>query len=462
MRSARLALAGAVASALLLGQPAPAVLAAQPVPTPDVTLPATIDSPSFYEPQTVCDPTARPGSTALKDLLVKTYGPATVYIPRACTSSTSEHFDGRAVDWMHSVRVSSEKAEVDAFLAWLLADGRDGTPKEMARRLGVMYVIWNNRMIRTYDERNRPGWTEYSGCTASSRSAASYDTTCHRNHVHISLSWDGAAKLTSWWTGTAMTLPSCAATSTSAAPGAGRAYLVPSGSEVPGLVAVDPVSVLDTAGGTGAGLTRGCRVLAGRSLHASSPPAVPDSAVAVAVRLTVRSNAPSKLSVWSSGGARPTGQVPLGIGTTTTATVVVPLSSRGTFAVSPSLGSAAVSASVVGYLTSASAGPAPAPAPVLTAPHRPRSVKATAGHRRVTTRWKAPTGASTSRITGYRVQALTSAKKGAKVAGACKVGPTKRSCTIKRLKKGKKYWMSVSVANAAGRTWAARVKVKVR
>ena len=65
-------------------------------------------------------------------------------------------------------------------------------------------------------------------------------------------------------------------------------------------------------------------------------------------------------------------------------------------------------------------------------------------------------------LTGYRVEALTSAKRGAAVAGSCSAAPTARSCTIKGLKKGRKYWMSVSVANPGGATWAARKKVRVR
>ncbi|HSO03244.1 MAG TPA: hypothetical protein VLQ92_02095, partial [Candidatus Limnocylindrales bacterium] len=108
----------------LIGAPAQAVA---PLPTAAVALPAELDIAAFYEKQTVCDPTPRPGAAALRDLLLATYGPATIYIPRTCTSSTSEHFDGRAVDWMRSVRVPAEKEMADAFVAWLLAPGPDGT-----------------------------------------------------------------------------------------------------------------------------------------------------------------------------------------------------------------------------------------------------------------------------------------------------------------------------------------------
>ena len=92
----------------LVGGPAQALA---PLPAAAVPLPVELDSAAFYEAQTICDPTPRPGATALQNLLLATYGPATIYIPRACTSSTSEHFDGRAVDWMRSVAGSGREGD---------------------------------------------------------------------------------------------------------------------------------------------------------------------------------------------------------------------------------------------------------------------------------------------------------------------------------------------------------------
>ncbi len=203
---------------------APAQAAAPPVPKPKVVLPATLDRAAFYEPQTICDPTPRPGVLALRDTLVATYGPATTYISRACTSSTSEHFDGRALDWMRNSRVPAQKAQADAFVAWLLAPAADGTPHAMARRLGIQYVIWNSRMIRMYDPGR--GWTNYRNCLAKKNSGKNLDTSCHRNHVHLSLSWDGAAGQTSFWTGVAQTLGSCSEGRASASPGRGAVRLL--------------------------------------------------------------------------------------------------------------------------------------------------------------------------------------------------------------------------------------------
>jgi hypothetical protein len=57
-----------------------------------------------------------------------------------------------------------------------------------------MYVIWNNRMWGAWDNR----WEDYNGCAKLTSRAN--DNACHRTHVHISLSWNGAMGRTSYWT----------------------------------------------------------------------------------------------------------------------------------------------------------------------------------------------------------------------------------------------------------------------
>ena len=80
----------------------------------------------------------------------------------------------------------------------------------------------------------------------------------------------------------------------------------------------------------------------------------------------------------------------------------------------------------------------------------------------MTTRWKAPSRPGGAAVTGYRAEAQTGSKRGAAVACFCSAAPEARACTIKGLKKGRKYWMSVSVANPGGATWAPRKKVGLR
>ncbi len=442
------------------------------VPVATVKLPAAIDSPSFYEAQAACDPVARPGTVALANLLQATYGPSTVYITRACSASTSEHFDGRALDWMHSVREPTQRAQAESFLEWLLAPGLDGTPQEMARRLGVMYVIWNNRMIRMYDPGR--GWTNYRGCQDPSRSAPSLDTACHRNHVHLSLSWDGAAGLTSWWTGRTVSQPYCRAATSKGRAGPGSPQMVsgPSGLRVS---AIPPAVVLDTPAGKGAGLSKSCRVLAGRTLYPQVRVSgfVPKTAKAVAVRVSASSNAPAVLNVRSSRTAR-AAQLAIGPGVTS-ALVLVPVASNGTIAISTTRGAANVGVSVVGYLGSALPKRATtpvavkpttpttgtSPAPGVTRPSQARSITATAGGTTVTTAWKEPTSAGGDEGLTYRVEALASSLKGAKVLGTCMAGTAESSCAITGLATGRTYWMSVSVGNSAGRTWSPRKAVRL-
>jgi peptidoglycan hydrolase-like protein with peptidoglycan-binding domain len=198
-RLRRLCTAGvllAAFAATVVTAPAPAV-AAVPSPSTPRRLPAAMEPLAGYVPVTSCDPRAKPGTSALGRLLVATY-PGTSYgIDRTCgTSPTSEHNEGRAIDWMVSVRNPTTRAQAVTTLNWLLAKDAAGNPYANARRLGVMYIIWNNKMWRAYNP--SAGWGEYQNC--SKRPATSLDTTCHRDHIHISLSWEGAMARTSFWT----------------------------------------------------------------------------------------------------------------------------------------------------------------------------------------------------------------------------------------------------------------------
>jgi hypothetical protein len=173
--------------------------AAPRVPATPAGLPSAIEPYAPYVEQVACDPTNRPGTVRLARLLADTYRAynatswASTY---ACGTdgNRSEHYDGRAIDWMVSVRSSRQHAAASAALSWLLATDRHGNRAAMARRLGVMYLIYDNRMWGSWDGR----WHDYNGC-AKRRSRAD-DNACHRTHVHISLSWNGAMGRTSYWT----------------------------------------------------------------------------------------------------------------------------------------------------------------------------------------------------------------------------------------------------------------------
>lgn len=172
------------------------------VPTVSKSFGAAVDAAGSWERESTCSPTEKPGAKALRRLLLTTYRELPSIgsnIVRSCSRSDSGHEEGRALDWMTSVRNPAQRATAEAFLGWLQAPDAFGNPEVMARRLGIAYLIWNNRTWRPGDPER--GWVEYDGCLAPKKRERALDTTCHRDHVHISLTWDGALKRTSYYTG---------------------------------------------------------------------------------------------------------------------------------------------------------------------------------------------------------------------------------------------------------------------
>lgn len=338
-------LTAAVTSAAV-ASPAVAVGAA-PIPRARA-LPTAMDLQQQYQGQSICDPVAKPGITKLSALLRDTYGPATMYSTRACKDDpTSEHTEGRALDWMVSMRVPAEQAKAVAFLNWLLAPGPDGTKAAMARRMGIMYIGWNNQIWRGY---NKVGWGELKGCFAKSKAATSYDTFCHRNHVHFSMTWDGAAALTSYWDGTAQSTPPCDISRTSGAlPGlpARRAVTLPAERKI-----------FDTSTGTG-NSKKVCRLQeprwSGDNQHVDAKVAgkggVPANAVRALVRLTaVAPNAPMKVFVWGAGRKRPAKPaLTTAMSQDGSALVWVRLGRKGAVSVATNTGDTFIRVSAVGY-----------------------------------------------------------------------------------------------------------------
>ena len=152
--------------------------------TSPVRLPTEIEDPAPSQMQVSCDPVVQPGVRKLRDLALSTYDQGyDAGIVRSCVSGgASEHKEGRAWDWGLSVAKPAQRAAAGDFLSWLTADsGRK------ARRLGVMYVIYNRKIWSSY--RAQDGWRAYTGSDP------------HTSHIHVSLSWAGARGRTSFWTG---------------------------------------------------------------------------------------------------------------------------------------------------------------------------------------------------------------------------------------------------------------------
>ncbi len=147
---------------------------------------SAIEQPASYTPQLSCAAGPLRGTKMLRDLLLRTYarGSNGGSIRSCAVGSQSEHKDGRAFDWMLDVGNRADRRTAGNFLGWLL-EKRGGTPAAMARRLGIMYVIYNRKIWASYS----PGWRSYSGGDP------------HTSHIHISLSFNGGRGNTSFWKG---------------------------------------------------------------------------------------------------------------------------------------------------------------------------------------------------------------------------------------------------------------------
>ncbi len=151
------------------------------------TFPAPVDPLARYVGQSTCDPVAKPGALALRSLVQSSYpGVRDGGIVRAChIGGTSEHKEGRAWDWMLYASNATDAGHARDFLGWLLATDGQGNRWANARRLGIMYVIWDRQIWKSYQA--DAGWQPYSGPNP------------HTDHIHLSLSWDGAWSRTSFW-----------------------------------------------------------------------------------------------------------------------------------------------------------------------------------------------------------------------------------------------------------------------
>jgi len=152
------------------------------------------DYPS-YQPATRCTPQAKPGAVELGRWLQEEYGGGSVSISRACGGSTSEHTEGRAVDWSLDARVKADRKTARAFLDRLRATDADGNTDALARRMGVMYVIWKDKIYSAWNSYDAEPYLS-SGCASRKRCSA---TLRHRGHVHVSLTRKAARGKTSWY-----------------------------------------------------------------------------------------------------------------------------------------------------------------------------------------------------------------------------------------------------------------------
>lgn len=159
---------------------------------------ADIEDYAPYQPQEWCRPAAKPGTLVLADWLVRHHGGGKGAISRACrVGGTSEHKEGRAFDWVLDARNEKDRARAREFLDEIFAADADGNPHALARRMGIMYLIWNDHIWSSYGGFERRDYLS-SSCKSLERCSR---TLRHRDHMHISLSRKGGRGETSWYAG---------------------------------------------------------------------------------------------------------------------------------------------------------------------------------------------------------------------------------------------------------------------
>ncbi|HET6625588.1 MAG TPA: hypothetical protein VFG63_04310, partial [Nocardioidaceae bacterium] len=157
---------------------------------------SSVDPYSDYEPQRTCASSTKPGTAYLLRWLIAHYRhTGSSGTLRSCSASGgSEHKEGRALDWRVDAGVPEQAAQAERFLERIFAPDRAGNQDALARRMGIMYVIWDDHIYSAY----QGGFAKraYTPCTPLRTCSK---TTRHRDHVHISLSYSGAAAQTSFY-----------------------------------------------------------------------------------------------------------------------------------------------------------------------------------------------------------------------------------------------------------------------
>lgn len=186
---------------MLAGTVAGMVLALGVTTAPAPTFAMSYDEPvedyASYQPQKKCRDHPRHGTKVLASWIDDHYrgGSANASMRPCGSGGISEHKDGRAIDWMMDASKKKQRREVRRFLDRLFATDRHDNQHAVARRMGVMYVIWKDHTWASYRHFEK---RDYLSSSCSSKKKCS-TTLRHRDHVHISLSRPGGRGDTSWY-----------------------------------------------------------------------------------------------------------------------------------------------------------------------------------------------------------------------------------------------------------------------
>ena len=321
----------------------PADVPLPPGPEIPANLSPEVDPLADYQGQYICSPEPKVGADRIAAIIRATYEEhSDIWIPRDCNEGgRSEHKEGRAIDWMINQRIPEQNAQAQSFLNWLLATDENGNEFAMARRLGVMYIGWGDEIWESYTQE----WSELKGCYSTPQ--PDYDTYCHRNHIHISLSWDGAAAQTSFWGGTptpaSYCSPSHTPSTTAADPGDGLDFIPTVATRLldtrigQGLDGQVCRLAADSSGGEGAPVVL---KVGGRK---GAPPVADLRAVAVRVT-TLGSNSPATLRT-ATGGTLDS----VAMNARREAVTILPVATDGTVSFTSDSGATHLTVDLLGY-----------------------------------------------------------------------------------------------------------------
>jgi hypothetical protein len=155
--------------------------------------------PEAYDVASRCLRRPRAGTVALAAWLARNFRGTSWGIMRCerlGTRSLSLHAEGRALDWHLDPGDPADRRAARELIRLLLAPDRLGTPRALARRMGLQEIIWNCRIWYAGAAAPMP----YRPCFGDGRRPRPIDPTiAHRDHVHLGLNRGGASLRTSFW-----------------------------------------------------------------------------------------------------------------------------------------------------------------------------------------------------------------------------------------------------------------------
>jgi hypothetical protein len=153
-----------------------------------------------YDPARRCEPSAKPGVVRFTRWLQRSaegvfWG--SYRCERWGRGSASLHAENRAVDWHLDSRRPADFAAGRRLIRLLLAPDRAGTPRALARRMGVEEIIWDC----SYWGAGMEQFKAYAPCLNKHGDLRKHvnATVAHRDHIHFGLSKAGARARTSFW-----------------------------------------------------------------------------------------------------------------------------------------------------------------------------------------------------------------------------------------------------------------------